>query len=61
VAIDLSWRFGCPSPTRRVGGQGIATKATDSSFRAKGSGGINVGVIKAMKLQVPNWQGRPTI
>jgi len=28
--IELSWRFGYPLPTLRVGGQGAATKATDT-------------------------------
>jgi hypothetical protein len=33
MAIEVSWRFGCPPPTLRVGGQGAATKATDSVFK----------------------------
>ena len=27
----MSWRFRCPPPTLRVGGQGTATKATDNT------------------------------
>ena len=35
MAIELSWRFGCPPPTLRVGGQGEATQATDSGVFSK--------------------------
>jgi hypothetical protein len=41
VAIEMSWRFGCPPPILRVGGQGIATKATDS----KSSSSLNLTVL----------------
>ena len=32
MAIEASWRLGCRPPTLRVGGQGAATKATDTSI-----------------------------